>query len=160
MHIDITSVASGLSTTQENRTADWTDRDHSDRIFGNVKGRSRLFTVSEEKQFEPVESYHSSDLEFLQGKHLKDGTTNSNFLESESLQSYVKNKDEGYGWTAEQVWNFETIDGKRYYTRRIVARDSTGEKSERVRLVYDYQGEPQQEGTEDDALAYGEIRGD
>lgn len=125
-----------------------------------MKGRSRLIAPTEEKPFEPVETYHSSDLEFLQGKHLKDGTTNSNFLEAESLQSYVKNQDEGYGWTAEQVWNFETIDGKRYYTRRVVAKDKSGERSERVRLVYDYQGEAEREGAEDDALAYGEIRGD
>lgn len=125
-----------------------------------MKGRSRLFTPTEEIPFEPCESYHSSDLEFLQGKHLKDGTTNSNFLEPESLQSYVKNQDQGYGWSAEQIWNFETIDGKRYYTRRVVARDNTGEKSERVRLVYDYQGEVGKETTEDDDLAYGDIRGD
>lgn len=125
-----------------------------------MKGRSRLFTTSEATTFEPCESYNSTDLEFLQGKHLKDGTTSSSFLEPESLQSYVKNQDSGYGWTAEQVWNFETIDGKRYHTRRIVTRDRTGEKSERVRLVYDYQGEVGKESTEDDDLAYGELRSD
>lgn len=76
------------------------------------------------------------------------------------MQSYVRNHDEGYGWTAEQVWNFETVNGKRYHTRRVVARDSTGEKSERVRLVYDYQGEGEREGGDDDPLAYGEMRGD
>lgn len=107
-----------------------------------------------------MEQYQSSNLEFLQGKHLKDGTTNSNFLEAESLQSYVKSLDEGYEWSAEQVWNFEMIDGKRYYTRRVVVRDSKGEKTERARLVYDYQGEVEKEGADDDPLAYGEIRGD
>lgn len=159
-HIDIISNASGLSTTQENRTTDWINRDHSDRIFGNVQGRSRLFTLSDDKHFEPCEPYSTADLEFLQGKHLKDGTTNSNFLELESLQSYVKNQDQGYGWTAEQIWNFETVNGKRYHTRRVVARDATGQKSERVRLVYDYQDDTNREGAEDDGLAYGDIRGD
>ncbi|KAK5070944.1 hypothetical protein LTS08_000595 [Lithohypha guttulata] len=151
-HIDISSNASGLSTTQENRTMDWEDRPHKDKIFGNVKGRSRLVKLST-TAFEPCEPYNESDTQFLQGKILKDGTTASKFLEDEVVQSYVKNQDAGHGWSAEQVWNFEEVQGKRYYTRRIVSRSSDGTKSERVRLVYDYLGVTKEE---DDGLAYGE----
>lgn len=90
---------------------------------------------------------------------MKDGTTETKFLEEDAVQSYVKNQDNGYGWSAEQVWNFEAIgsEGKRYYTRRVIARDQQGTKTERVRLVYDYLGSAKAvEETEDDGLAYGE----
>lgn len=98
-------------------------------------------------------------MNFLQGKTLKDGKTETKFLEEDAMQSYVKNQDDGYGWSAEQVWNFESIgsEGKRYYTRRVVARSRDGTKTERVRLVYDYLGAATEvEDAEDDGLAYGE----
>ena len=73
-HIDIVSNASGLSTSTENRTLDWKDRDHSDKIFGKVRGRSRLVTLSA-APLEPCEKYSDVDLAFLEGKFLKDGKT-------------------------------------------------------------------------------------
>lgn len=119
-------------------------------------GRSRLVTLSA-SPFEPCEKYSDADLAFLQGQTLKDGKTQSKFLNEESVQSYVKNQDSGYGWTAEQVWNFEEIDGKRYHTRRVVVKNANGSKSEKARLVYDYLGPAgQAESTEDDGLAYGD----
>lgn len=135
---------------------DFEDRPHKDKIFGNVVGRSRLITLSA-GPFEPCEKYSDVELDFLQGKQLKDAKTASKFLDEESLQSYVKNQDSGYGWTAEQVWNFEEIEGKRYYTRRVVVKNANGSKSEKSRLVYDYLG-PLSEGAnaEDDGLAYGD----
>jgi len=153
-HIDVTSVASGLSSTQEDRTLDWQNRDHQDRIFGRCLGRSRVVTGI--SNFEPAESYTPSDLDFLKGGHLKDGKSVSKFLDEESVQSYVKNQDSGHGWTAEQVWNFEEINGKRYYTRRIVVKNGKGDKSEKVRLVYDYQGPVPEAKADDDGLAYGD----
>lgn len=152
-HIDITSVASGLSTTQEDRTLDWEDRPHKDKVFGNVVGRSRFVNLAT-GTFEPCEQYMESDLQFLQGKLLKDGKTATKFLEDDVVQSYVKNQDNGYGWSAEQVWSFEEIQGKRYYTRRCVAKSKDGKKSQRIRLLYDYVGAAGDK--EDDGLAYGE----
>lgn len=119
-------------------------------------GRSRLINLSS-SAFEPCESYSEADLQFLQGKFLKDGKTESKFLDADSIQSFVKNQDTGYGWTAEQVWNMEEIKGKRYHTRRIVVKSADGKKSEKVRLVYDYKGPVSNlDAADDDALAYGE----
>ena len=87
---------------------------------------------------------------------LKDGKTPTKFLDQDVAHSYVVNQDKGYGWTAEQLWGFEEIDGKRYYTRRVVVRDAKGSKTERVRLVYDYKGVVEKGEDGDDALAYGE----
>lgn len=154
VHIDVTSNASGLSSTQEDRTLDWQDRPHKDKIFGNVAGRSRMIDLST-GTFEPCVSYSEAESQFLQAKYLKDGKTSSKFEDNSALvQSYVKNQDSGSGWTAEQLWGFEMVNGKRYYTRRVVVKNAKGDKSERVRLVYDYQGSAS--NNEDDGLAYGE----
>lgn len=149
IHIDITQVASGLSTTQEDRTLNWTEVLHDDKIFGQVRGKSRMY---KDPGFELVGPGGADDSTFLQGKKLKDMKTDSSFLDDEHVQSYVDSVNGG--WTAEQIWGFETIDGKKYYTRRVVAHK--GDKVERVRLVYDYKGEVESAKDEDDGLAYGE----
>ena len=72
-------------------------------------------------------------------------STTTGWLDENSarhVQSWVVNVDEtaAGGWTAEQVWGFEMVDQKRYYTRRVVVRKGD-DKVERARLVYDYKGE-------------------
>lgn len=76
------------------------------------------------------------DKTFLAAKKLRDGKTDSRFLDHEHVQVWCLGPDAK--WTAEMVWGFEEIDGKRYHTRRAVVRN--GDKVERVRLVYDYLG--------------------
>jgi len=150
VHIDITQVASGLSTTQEDRKLDWSEALHDDKIFGQVRGKSRLFKMSD---FSMAGPGGPDDATFLQGKKLKDMKTDTAFLEDEHVQSYVESVNGG--WTAEQIWGFEKIDEKRYYTRRVVVRK--GDQVERVRLVYDFKGKVEEKQEDDDeGLAYGE----
>jgi len=151
-HIDITSVASGLSTTQEDRTLDWTSKEHSDKIFGKVIGKSKLFKIQD---FHMEGPGPAEDKTFLKAEKLKDLRTDSSFLEDEHVQSWAASQ--GGGWTAEQIWGFEQIDGKRFYTRRVVVRK--GKDVQRVRLVYDYQGPAPDKAittNDDDDLAYGD----
>lgn len=71
------------------------------------------------------------------------------------VQSWVVNVDEAStgGWTAEQVWGFEeVVQGKRYYTRRVVV--TKGDKVERARLVYDYKGKVEEEVEEEEIAEY------
>jgi hypothetical protein len=150
IHIDIVQVASGLSTSNEDRVLNWTDVEHPDKIFGTVIGRSRMFKAED---FSMVGPGGPDDATFLQGKKLKDMKTDTSFLDHEHVQSFVTSVKGG--WTAEQIWGFETIDGKKYYTRRVVGRK--GDKVERVRLVYDYKGQVATAmNDDDDGLAYGE----
>jgi hypothetical protein len=150
-HIDITSVASGLSTTQENRTLDWTEREHSDRIFGKCRGKSRLWKTGDFKMEGPGSE---EDAVFLQAHKLKDGQTDSKFLDDEHVQSFVTNIDHAGGWQAEMIWGFEEINGERRYTRRIVVWKNA--EFRRARVVYDYKG-PVEKADDDEAdLAYGE----
>ncbi|KAL9130830.1 MAG: hypothetical protein Q9217_001082 [Psora testacea] len=123
----------GISGTTENRTLDWTWRDHSDAIFGELRGRSRWCKLSE-----------VDDDEWLKTGWIEP--------EGDFVQSYVES--DANGWTADQVWGFEMIDGNRYYTRHVVVRK--GDDWKQARLVYDYHGSAVAESGEDDDLAYGE----
>ena len=150
-HIDINSVAAGFASTQEDRILNWTENDHSDRIFGTVKGRSRIFQL---QNFEMQGAGPPDDARFLKAETLKDMKTPTRFLDDESghIQSWAVSQ--GGGWTAEQVWGFEEVDGKRYYARRVVVRK--GDQVQRVRLIYDYKGPAEAQRNEDEDLAYGE----
>lgn len=82
-HFDIKQVATGgISGTTENRTLDWTYRDHKDGIFGSVKGKSRWVALKD-----------VDDDDFI-----KTGWENA---DGDFVQSYVESKDNG--WTANQV---------------------------------------------------------
>ena len=97
----------------------------------------------------------TEDKIFLKAEKLKDLETDSHFLELEHVQSWAVSQ--GGGWTAEQIWGFEEINSKRFYTRRVVVRK--GDEVERARLVYDYKDTAPSKAAarDDDAdLAYGD----
>lgn len=133
----------------------WSERDHEDRIFGKVKGRSRMFDGLAEFDMQGPGGEGEADEKFLQAEVSRDGSTperedgQTAWLDESKgrhVQSWVRNVDETAvgGWTAEQVWGFEVLDGKRYYTRRVVVRKGE-ERVERARLVYDYKKEIEEE---------------
>ncbi|PBP16157.1 hypothetical protein BUE80_DR013039 [Diplocarpon rosae] len=126
-HVDIEQTATGgMKGTTELRILDWTDRSHNDYVFGNVTGKNRW-----------------SSLQDIDDAFLKDG-----WLEGEEevagpnrekhIESWVKNEEKG--WTAQQIWGFATIEGKRYYARRVVVKKA--DQVLKVRLVYNWQGKP------------------
>ena len=90
------------------------------------------------------------DQTFLKGEQLKDGT-DTKFLDDDLVQAYVKSADGG-NWEAEVVWGFEEVNKERRYTRRTIVWK--GDKVQRCRLVYDWQGKADKQ--EDDGLAYGD----
>ncbi|GAE00074.1 conserved hypothetical protein [Paecilomyces variotii No. 5] len=162
-HIDIDqTLTGGIKGTTETRITDWTEREHKDHIFGAVVGQTRLVRGSkgEDGKLRPKTEYQTKiggngvDDEkiqkFLNGEILPDGTESEGWLldpvgedfgegEGLFLQNWVRNIDEGYGWTAEQIWGFENVDGKRQYTRRVVVAGKDG-SYQLGRLVYNYQG--------------------
>jgi hypothetical protein len=85
--IDIDQKLTGIPGTSENRTLDWTSREHDDYLFGPVLGKSRRANVDE------IEN------EFLRGGWLadtvQDGVINS-YVESNAPRSHTS-------WIAEQV---------------------------------------------------------
>jgi hypothetical protein len=132
MHIDIVTVTP-KSTMQEHFPLDWSEEQYSDKVWGKSVRRAKMINL---ENFEMESKGSEEDKSFLAAKKLKDGKTNSGFLDNEHVHILSVSQD-GHG-TIEMVWGFEEIKGGRYYTRRVVAMN--GEKVERVRLVYDYHG--------------------
>jgi hypothetical protein len=85
--IDIDQTLTGIPGTSENRTLDWTFREHDDYLFGPVRGKSRRANVDE------IEN------EFLRKGWLpdtvQDGVIDS-YVESDTPKSHTS-------WIAEQV---------------------------------------------------------
>lgn len=116
--VDIEQVGTGgIKGTTEKRHLDGKEGEHKDHIFGHVKGISKFGTISEVTD------------EFLKTGWLPET------LEGEIIMTNVTNQDSG--WTAQQVWGFEEVQGERRYCRHaVVEKDG---KRVNTRLVYDYQ---------------------
>ena len=117
-HIDIEQSASGLSSTKEARCLDDLPRDHSDWLFGNVKGQSSWVSVDDITD------------EYLKKGWLSEGEGKT------LIRSHVVSQDNG--WTATQIWGFQDINGERRYCRNIVI--AKGDQRAEFRFVYNYEG--------------------
>lgn len=119
-HVDVEQTAAGLSSTHERRCIDHTWRDHSDWLFGDVRGQTWWVSLDE------------VDDEFLKKGWEPEGDDPA---AKNYIISHVESKDKG--WTAKQVWGFQIIDGARRYARNIAV--TKGSERVTVRLVYDYE---------------------
>lgn len=118
-HVDIQQTATGgVKGTTENRTFDNTFREHSDWLFGNVKGRTGWVASKDE----------------ITDEYLKKGWEQA---QTEFVVGYVESLDRG--WTATQVWGFQEVNGERRYARNIVV--AKGDERVEMRLVYDFYSE-------------------
>ncbi|PYH91465.1 hypothetical protein BO71DRAFT_359292 [Aspergillus ellipticus CBS 707.79] len=143
LHIDIDqTVTGGIKGTKERRVSDSQKREHQDHIFGHVRGESKVFRGSRRDggKVRPYLEFNTKCkdqlvFKFLRGEVLADGAECEGFVvedlgeeygKGEGLwfQSFVENLDSG--WTAEQIWGFEVINGQRYHTRRVaVVKDGS-----------------------------------
>lgn len=118
-HVDIQQTATGgLKGTAEDRELDNVYREHSDWLFGKVKGRTCWAG--------PASAEQLPDDAFLRSNWAA-GTQEWVFAYVESLDST---------WTASQVWGFQVVDGERRYARNVVV--AKGKERVELRLVYDH----------------------
>jgi hypothetical protein len=124
-HIDIEqTVTGGIKGTTEIRILDWVERPHSDYMFGNLKGRSRWIAQGG-AEWAQLDSFLTDG--WLEGEGEKAGPNGETHI-----HGFVDNQERG--WTAEQIWGFAELEGKRYYTRRVLCKKEA--ESICVRLVY------------------------
>ncbi|KAI4149087.1 MAG: hypothetical protein LQ340_004792, partial [Diploschistes diacapsis] len=98
VHIDTEqTVTGGISASPEYRVLDWQERPHSDRIFGELVGRSRYV---DPRALPDAEL--GADKDWLAGGWDEEG---------EKVESLVENR--AAGWTAVQIWGFAVVEGKR-----------------------------------------------
>ncbi len=121
-HIEIDQTGTGgIKGTTEKRCLDFEFREHTDYLFGHVKGQSKFVNAGEVTD------------EFLKAGWLEEGEGKGPSGESHVL-NYVESLDNG--WTATQVWGFKTVEGVRKYVRNVVIAKG-GERVE-IQLVYDF----------------------
>lgn len=83
---------------QEHYALDWSEGKHGDKVWGKSGRKARIFRGDNlSMEGEGTEE----DKNFLLAKYLKDGNTNSRFLDEEHLQIWSVNQD-GHG-TMEMV---------------------------------------------------------
>ena len=120
-HVDIEQTAAGLKGTHEKRTLDGVYREHSDWLFGSVKGKSEWIGLGD-----------------LDDDFLKKGWIKEEGKEGEEdkflILSYVESLDAG--WVATEVWGFQEHEGKRRYARNILV--TKGDQRAEARLFYDF----------------------
>ncbi|KAK2054048.1 hypothetical protein LY76DRAFT_597331 [Colletotrichum caudatum] len=122
-HIDVDQVATGgLKGTSEERCLDFEFREHSDWMFGTVRGQSKWMSLDE------IED------EFLKKGWLEGEAETTGPGGKGHIYSHVESIDNG--WTATQVWGFQTINGERRHARNILVQK--GDKRVEIRLVYDW----------------------
>ncbi|KAL4862400.1 hypothetical protein BDV12DRAFT_203081 [Aspergillus spectabilis] len=130
--VDLSVVGIGGRTVTEQRVLNWEPIPSSNPLYGKTTIRSRLYTSTLEKRPNQSDEDHA----YLNARIARDGSPSS-WAEDEDHQHLhcVISNDKG-GWTIDQVWGFEEINGKRYHTRRSVL--VKGDAVERGRIVYNY----------------------
>lgn len=93
LHIDVEQVASGgIKGTVEKRVTDWKYRSHSDWLFGDLQGRSRVTTIAALLK----EAQEKGGVEEADAKFLAEGWLPET-MEGDIVESFVDN--DGKGWT-------------------------------------------------------------
>lgn len=125
-HVDIEQTGTGgIKGTTEKRCADYAFREHTDYLFGHVKGQTKFLTAEE-----ITDEYLKSG--WLEGDEEKKGPNGETHL-----ISHVESLDAG--WTATQIWGFKIIEGVRRYARNVVI--AKGAERVELQLVYDWLSE-------------------
>ncbi|KAK0748263.1 hypothetical protein B0T21DRAFT_406788 [Apiosordaria backusii] len=123
-HVEIEQTGTGgMKGSTEKRCLDYNFRDHSDWLFGHVKGQSKWISAAEITDDFLKSGWIETDAE----KGGPNGETH--------LLSHVESYDAG--WTATQIWGFkECSDGQRRYARNVVI--AKGSERVELQLYYDY----------------------
>ncbi|KAK4105400.1 hypothetical protein N658DRAFT_417558 [Parathielavia hyrcaniae] len=125
-HVEIEQTGTGgMKGTTEKRCLDSAFREHSDWLFGHVKGQSKWLAAA-----------NITD-DFLKAGWLEGDAEKGGPNGETHLLSYVESIDSN--WTATQVWGFKTIDGERKYVRNVVI--AKGEERVELQLIYDWVSE-------------------
>ncbi|KAI0137081.1 hypothetical protein BJ170DRAFT_43196 [Xylariales sp. AK1849] len=130
VHIDIDQTATGgIKGTSENRVIGAPLVHHSDWLFGKVEARSE-WLAGPLAEHESIKEHGVDHLAkgWLEGDEEKTGPGGV-----AHLVTWVVSEN---GWTACQVWGFQTIGGERRYARNVVIKK--GDKKVDLRLVYDF----------------------
>jgi hypothetical protein len=124
VHINIEQAVTNLKGMTEKRCLDNEWHEHSDWLFGTVRGKGKWASYEELGGDELKAGWLENGIEAV-GPY---GRTHILFR-VESLER---------GWVANEVWGFQMINNERRYVRNVVV--TSGGKVSRIRMVYDWIG--------------------
>ena len=130
IHIRVEQTATGgIKGETEERKLDWSPVPHVSGVFGEMNNRTRWTSIEKEAESGGGGPLHPWLTEgWLDEKPLEDQRSH--------VQNWVVN--EKSGWTAEQIWGFAMVDGKRYHVRKFLVKK--GDEEAKARMVYDWKG--------------------
>ncbi|KAL4916757.1 hypothetical protein BDW62DRAFT_218577 [Aspergillus aurantiobrunneus] len=145
------TLTGGIPGSTEERIMDWTERERSNHIYGDVLTRSQLINGARDdsgavrpdlvlQSKTTVDAIAEEIKTFLRGgvPYLASGQDEDGDKEYPDLYIHDFGWNEKSGWTAEQIWSIEVIDSQRYLTRRVAVVREDG--YELARLVYKFSG--------------------
>lgn len=111
-HIDVEQPgAAGIKGTTELRTLDGSKRDHEDHIFGHVVGTTKWIKLDGLNDADADEAFLKKDWD-------------TETAAGDLVDSFVENSKNG--WTARQIWGFQTVQvegqPQRRYVRNVVVK--------------------------------------
>ncbi|KAL8908392.1 MAG: hypothetical protein Q9207_000811 [Kuettlingeria erythrocarpa] len=129
-HIRVEQTATGgIKGETEERKLDWSPVPHSSGVFGEMNNGTRWTSIGSEAESGGGGPLHPWLTEgWLDEKPVEDRRTH--------VQNWVVN--EKSGWTAEPIWGFAMVNGKRYHVRRFLVKK--GDEEATACMVYDWKG--------------------
>ena len=146
VRVDLKQIATGGVQSNELHIFDSTDRESPDIVFGKLLVKAIYFTESETARVRHGRRSISRPgfaiilrpeklTKFLRDEINYDGTLCNGWLVEKSGKEGLGNDDgawlhtwtrsTGNGWTSEQVWGFEEVDGERRLSRRMIVAKCT-----------------------------------
>ncbi|KAI0008808.1 hypothetical protein F4779DRAFT_417164 [Xylariaceae sp. FL0662B] len=141
-HVDIEqTVTGGLKGNAEARCLDYEFREHSDWLFGHVRGQSRwagpadlAALVADKRAGGRLPPAGTNDADAVTSDWLEGESEAGGPAGESHIWNYVESLDAG--WTVVQVWGFQTIGGERRHVRSVVAAKDG--KFVSIKLIYDW----------------------
>lgn len=125
-------LTGGIKSSPEHRTLDWTYREHTDFIFGAVRGRSRYSTLQKFQQESRETGATDEDIKYMTEGWLEETQ------QGDILESFISN--EASKWISWSVWGFAESGGERKLIKKFTVRRTDTGAVVRVRMVYEYLG--------------------
>lgn len=130
----------GIKGTTEERVLDGEFAEHSDYIWGHVKGRTQ-YALTQDTNDNLMEHWSQ---ETSEGECIVDETMAMNGSWSSIMVSFIMSsviaRPAAFSdmLIPPKIWGFEMINGSRFFVRHVTVR--RGSQSSSARLVYEYTG--------------------
>ncbi|KAK4164416.1 hypothetical protein QBC43DRAFT_318095 [Cladorrhinum sp. PSN259] len=126
------TATGGIKGETETHRIDNSEIAHSSAMFGTQRVRTSWLDLVNHKPATGVSTGEGLDPYLTEG-WLEDGGNDGS-----PGHILVHVSSDKSGWTAQQVWGFALIDGKRHFVKRFIVRNREQDQRADVRIVYEW----------------------